>query len=205
MDNCLVKGERLLVVRGESDPPEEVSATVLTDAGSLVSLEFRLLYGQPPPVTPGESVVLVRSTGGSRSVAAAQVRSVQRPSAWFDVAPTGWQRVAEEHQAPTRASLQGACEVAGRSPGAPRLAGTVLEVSATGLRVAADRHVGEARIDVSLAGPSGRVTMPCTLLAVEPAEDHVELRLRYERLTPSQQAVADWLMKAPGAVRQPAA
>jgi len=204
MDNCLVKGERLLVVRGDSDPPEEVSATVLTDAGSLVSLEFRLLYGQPVPVVPGESVMLVRTNGSSRAVTTARVRSVQRPSAWLDVALTGWQRVEERH-APARASLQGACEIAGRSPVAPRLAGTVLEVSATGLRVAADRHVGEARVDVSLDGPSGRVTMPCTLLAVEPSDDHVELRLRYERLTPAQQAVADWLMKAPGAVRQPAA
>ncbi len=203
MDNCLVKGERLLVVRKESDRLEEISATVLTDAGSMVALEFRLLYGQPVPVVQGESILLVRASGGTRAVASATVRSVQRPSAWFNVAEPGWQE--EERRVAARAELRSPCEVAGRSPGAPRLAATLVDVSAAGLRVAAERHVGEARVDVSVDGPSKRVTLPCTLLAVEQVEDHVELRLRYERLTPAQQDVADWLMQARGAVRQPAA
>ncbi len=202
MEPCLLRGERVTVVGRDGAPSQGSPAVVLTDAGHLVSLEFALLYGQPVPFSPGSAVVLVRSVGHFRQACDARVLSVSRPAVWIEVAPEGW-REFDAHPAREPASLH--CEVSGRAPAAERLPGVIVDASLEALRVVLPRHVGEARLNVSIRRPRGRLVLPCVLLAVVPADDHVELRLRFERLDHEQDETVAELIRSLGAPSRPAA
>lgn len=195
MFDRLIAGERLAIIRGSTLTPSSLGAVVRVDAGALVGVRLNTAPGDSVTLAQDEQITLVRAANGVRLTAEGAIRSNMGGLTWLRVAAPGW-RPLQQRAAP-RFSTSVRCEVAAFERPGPRSVALIQNVSAGGLRLRMDEHLNATRLEVYLQDGSSETAIVCVVLAVERFEDHVELRLRFDRLAPAQERAVEKLMGAP--------
>lgn len=185
MVDALISGERLAIVRAPGCNPRGVGAVVRVDGGALIGLKLDTLYGEPVVLERDEPLQLARASGSDRLVATASHRCSASGLTWLALDEGGW-RSLNQRTSP-RVDVTQTCSVAPSGQPGIRRRGHLLNISAGGSRISLPEHIDAARLDLYLPDGSDEIAVHCAVLAVEHIESHVELRLRFERMTLDQE------------------